>query len=51
MDWQVQIERKAQKTLDKIPDPYKSNIIETIGNLANELRPHNCTKLKGISNL
>jgi mRNA interferase RelE/StbE len=51
MDWQVQIERKAQKALKKIPDPYKSNIIEAIDSLTNEPRPHNCTKLKGASNL
>jgi mRNA interferase RelE/StbE len=51
MDWQVQIERKAQKTLDKIPNPYKSNIIETINDLADQPRPHNCKKLKGFAGL
>lgn len=51
MDWQLQIERKAQKALKKIPDPYKSNIIETIDDLTSEPRPHNCTKLKGASDL
>ncbi|HET6527244.1 MAG TPA: type II toxin-antitoxin system RelE/ParE family toxin [Balneolaceae bacterium] len=51
MDWQVQIERKAQKALKKIPNPYKANIIEAIDSLADKPRPHNCTKLKGASDL
>ncbi|MEX2633353.1 MAG: type II toxin-antitoxin system RelE/ParE family toxin [Balneolales bacterium] len=51
MSWQVEIERKAQKTLKKIPDPYKTNIIQAIDHLAHESRPDGCTKLKGSSNL
>jgi mRNA interferase RelE/StbE len=51
MDWQVQIERKAQKKLDKIPNPYKDNIIKAIENLANKPLPHNCKKLKGVLDL
>lgn len=49
MSWNVEIECKAQKALKKIPDPYKSNIIEAIEELTNEARPHGCTKLKGTS--
>lgn len=51
MDWQIQIERKAQKALKKISEPYKSKIIEKIEGLADEPRPHNCKKLKGVSGL
>ena len=51
MSWNVEIERKAQKALKKIPDPYKSNIIEAIEELTNEARPPGCTKLKGASDL
>lgn len=51
MSWNVEIERKAQKALKKIPDPYKSNIIEAIEGLTNDARPPGCTKLKGASDL
>ncbi|MBD3616644.1 MAG: type II toxin-antitoxin system RelE/ParE family toxin [Gracilimonas sp.] len=51
MSWKVQIERKAQKELKKIPDPYKSNIIDTIEQLTEDARPPGCTKLKGASDL
>lgn len=51
MSWQVQIERKAQKVLKKIPDPYKSNIIEAIDELTKNARPSGCAKLKGASGL
>jgi mRNA interferase RelE/StbE len=51
MRWNVEIERKAQKALKKIPDPYKSNIIQAIEGLTNEARPSGCTKLKGASDL
>jgi len=47
MDWEIKIERKAQKGLKKIPDPYHSKIVDAIDELANEPRPHNCKNLKG----
>lgn len=50
-DWKAEIERKAQKALKKIPDPYKTNIIETIDELASDPRHHDCTKLKGATEL
>ncbi|SMO43350.1 type II toxin-antitoxin system RelE family toxin [Gracilimonas mengyeensis] len=51
MRWEIQIERKAQKALKKISEPYKSNIIEAIDELAKNPRPSSCTKLKGVDNL
>lgn len=51
MSWKIEIERKALKSLKKIPDPYKTNIIEAIDKLENNPRPDGCTKLKGIDNL
>ncbi len=51
MDWQIQIERKAQKALKKVSEPYKSKIIEKIEGLVDEPRQHNCKKLKGVSGL
>lgn len=51
MNWKAEIERKAQKALKKIPGPYKTNIIETIDELASDPRPHGCTKLKGVTEL
>lgn len=41
MSWQVNIERKAQKSLKKIPDPYKSNVIEAIDSLSINPRADN----------
>ena len=35
--------------LKKIPNPYKSNLIEAIDNLAEKPRPEGYTKLKGHS--
>jgi mRNA interferase RelE/StbE len=49
MVWKVEIERKAQKSLKKIPDPYKTNLIEQIDHLTSDPRPKGCTKLKGSS--
>lgn len=45
--YKVQIERKAQKKLLKIPSPYYEPIRNAILNLAREPRPHGCKKLKG----
>ena len=45
--YKVQLERKAQKKLAKIPVPYYANIKTAILNLANNPRPKGCKKLKG----
>ncbi len=45
--YQVRIERKAQKKLKKIPNPYYSKIKSAILDLAYEPRPVGCKKLKG----
>lgn len=45
--YKVQIERKAQKKLRKIPSPYYESIKTAILNLAREPRPDGCKKLKG----
>lgn len=47
MKYKVLIERKAQKKLSKIPDPYYSNIKISILDLGNAPRPEGCIKLKG----
>ncbi len=51
MSWKLQIERKAQKALKKIPDPYKSNLINTIDQLSDNPQPNGCKKLKGAESL
>ncbi len=38
MNWQIEIERKAQKALEKVSEPYKSKIIEKIESLADITR-------------
>ena len=45
--YKVQIERKVQKKLAKIPSPYFSNIKTAILNLCNNPRPQGYIKLKG----
>lgn len=45
--YKVQVERKAQKILAKIPSPYYANIKTAILNLANNPRPQGYKKLKG----
>lgn len=45
--YRVQIERKTQKKLAKIPSPYYVNIKTAILNLADNPRPPGCKKLKG----
>ena len=47
MSWEIEIERKALKQLKKIPEPYKSVIIDAIDSLSTDPRPNGCTKLKG----
>jgi mRNA interferase RelE/StbE len=43
----VRIERKAQKKLSKIPEPYYSNLKTAILDLGNDPRPQGFKKLKG----
>lgn len=45
--YRVRIERKAQKKLSKIPEPYYSNLKIAILELGNNPRPIGCKKLKG----
>ena len=45
--YKVQVERKAQKKLAKIPLPYYSSIKTAILDLADEPRPNGHKKLKG----
>ena len=45
--YKVRVERKAQKKLSKIPEPYYSNIKTAILDLGNDPRPSGCNKLKG----
>jgi mRNA interferase RelE/StbE len=45
--YHVRVERKAQKELSKIPEPYYSNIKTAILDLGNDPRPTGCKKLKG----
>jgi mRNA interferase RelE/StbE len=44
---ELQFKRKAIKALAKINDPFYSNIIETIENLAENPRPFGYKKLSG----
>lgn len=43
----IRIERKAQKKLEKISEPYYSNIKKAILNLSSNPRPTGYIKLKG----
>ncbi len=45
--YRVRVERKVQKILSKIPDPYYSKIKTAILDLGNDPRPKGCKKLKG----
>ncbi len=47
MRYKVRIERKAQKKLSKIPEPYYSDIKVAILELGNQPRPQGYIKLKG----
>jgi len=49
MNYEIQIRRKAQKSLAKIPEPFQGNIIETITSLAHNPNPTNSKKLTGRS--
>lgn len=45
--YKVRIERKAQKKLSKIPEPYYSDLKTAILDLGNDPRPQGFKKLKG----
>ena len=45
--YKVRVERKAQKKLSKIPEPYYSTLKTAILDLGNDPRPQGYTKLKG----
>lgn len=45
--YKVRIERKAQKKLSKIPEPYYSNLKTAILELGENPRPQGYIKLKG----
>ena len=47
MNYEIQIRRKAQKLLAKIPEPFQGNIIEAITSLAQNPHPVNSKKLTG----
>ena len=47
MNYEIQIRRKAQKTLAQIPEPFQSNIIDAINSLAHNPYPANSKKLTG----
>jgi mRNA interferase RelE/StbE len=47
MIYEVKIRRKAFKSLSRIPDPYRSNIIKAIKGLATNQHPPQSKKLTG----
>ncbi len=47
MLYDIQIKRKAQKSLAKIPEPFQENIITAIQSLATNPHPQNSKKLQG----
>ena len=47
MTYEIQIRRKAQKSLAKIPEPFQGNIIDAINLLAHNPHPANSKKLTG----
>ena len=47
MFYKISIKKRAMKALEKINEPYYSNIKKAIYELAEEPRPKGCKKLKG----
>jgi len=47
MTYKINIQKKAFKVLEKINEPYYSNIKDAILSLANDPRPQGYIKLKG----
>ena len=49
MAYKIALKKKAIKALEKINEPYYSNILKAIYSLADNPRPIGCKKLKGSS--
>ena len=49
--WRVFIQKRAQKTLTRLPTNQVSRIDHAIRSLALDPRPHSCKKLKGFDDL
>jgi len=49
MAYQLTFKRKAIKALQRISEPYYSNIMVAIDNLRDNPRPHGYKKLRGIN--
>ena len=47
MIYRITLRKRAVKALEKINEPYYSNIKQTIYSLAHNPRPQGCKKLKG----
>lgn len=47
--YSISLSSTAEKQLDKLSDTIAAPILEAIGSLANNPRPHGCKKLKGRS--
>lgn len=47
MAYKVSLRKRAIKALEKVNEPYYTNIKEAINNLSENPRPQNCKKLKG----
>lgn len=47
--YSISLSRTAEKQLDKLPDNIAEPILEVIGSLANNPRPHGSKKLRGRS--
>lgn len=47
LTYQLQIERRAQKALARIPEPHQNRLIDAIRGLAADLRPPGAKKLSG----
>ena len=47
MSYQVKIDKKVLKRLEKIPEPFYKSIKDSILGLGNEPRPNGSIKLKG----
>ena len=45
--YSVQLTKKAEKALDRLPDRIANPILDTIAALADNPRPKGCKKLKG----
>ena len=46
-NYSVQLTKKAEKQLDKLPDQITNRLLQTLSQLAKNPRPNGCKKLKG----